>query len=94
MTPSPSRPRSAGPLVLAALAGAAHLVVRFFYASAGLIVPGPALLVLWAVWALLAWWLIVLARQRSWWTPVVPVAAVALLAGVITFGESVLGWTA
>ena len=55
-----------GALVLAALAGAGHLGVGWFY----------------------------LAGRRSWWTPVVPVLAAAVLLVTLVVGDTVLGWTA
>jgi hypothetical protein len=86
--------RSRGPLVVAVLAALLHLVVGYFYLAGGLVIPGYVLLPLWAVWVLLAWWLVSLARRRSWWTPLAPVAAAVLFLVVITVGEQVLGWTA
>ena len=72
---------------------AAHLVVGFFYLAAGLVVPGPWLFVLWAVWLLL----LVLAirrRQRPPWVLAIPVAAVVLLLVAVSLGERWLGWQA
>ena len=86
--------RSRGPLVVAVLAGALHLVVGFYYLAGGLVVPGYVLVPLWVVWLLLAWWLVTLARRNSWWTLLAPVAAAVLLVLVITVGEQVLGWQA
>jgi hypothetical protein len=84
--------RSAGPLVLAVLAGLAHLVVGYFYLAGGLVIPGYVLIPLWIVWLVLAAWLVRLALARSWWTPLVPVAAAALFALTLVVGGSVLGW--
>ena len=89
-----TRTRARGPLVVAALAGVLHLVVGYFYLAGGLVVPGYVLLPLWAVWVLLAWWLVSLARRSSWWTPLAPVAAAVLFLVVITVGGPVLGWQA
>jgi hypothetical protein len=86
--------RSRGPLVVAMLAALLHLVVGYFYLAGGLVIPGYVLLPLWAVRALLAWWLVSLARRNSWWTPLAPVAAAVLFLVVITVGEQVLGWQA
>jgi len=86
--------RSAGPLVLAVLAGIAHLVVGYFYLVGGLVIPGPVLIVLWLVWLVMATLLIRWALRRSWWTPAVPVAAAALLVLVLVVGDRVLGWQA
>ena len=89
-----TRTRSRGPLVVAVVAAVLHLVVGYFYLAGGLVVPGYVLLPLWVAWALLAWWLVSLARRNSWWTPLAPVAAAALFVVVLTVGEQVLGWQA
>ena len=94
MTSAPAQQRPVGPLVVAGLAGAAHLYVGFFYLAGGLVIPLPALIPLWIVWLVLAAWLIRLAIRRSWWTPAVPVIAAAVLVATAVFGENVLGWTA
>ena len=86
--------RSTGPLVLAGLAALAHLVMGYFYLAGGLVIPGYVLFPLWAVWLLLAWLLVRLAVRRSWWTPVVPMAAAALFVVVLVVGDRVLGWQA
>jgi len=86
--------RSTGPLLVAVLAGLAHLVVGYFYLAGGLVVPGYALIPLWLLWLVLAAVLVRLAVRRSWWTPAVPVAAAAVLVLVIVLGEQVFGWQA
>jgi len=86
--------RSAGPLVLACLAGFAHLVVGYFYLVGGLVIPGYVLVPLWVLWLVFATWLIRLALVRSWWTPVVPVTAAAVLALTLIVGGNLLGWQA
>ncbi|MGY1732506.1 hypothetical protein ACI798_13385 [Geodermatophilus sp. SYSU D01045] len=86
--------RGAGPPVLAGLAGLAHLVVGWFYLAGGLVVPGPVLVPLWLAWLAGAVALVRLAVRRSWWTPVVPVAAAVLFVAVLVVGERWLGWTA
>jgi hypothetical protein len=83
-----------GALVLAVLAGAAHLGVGWVYLAGGLVVPAPVLVPLWLVWIVLAVWLIRLAGRRSWWTPAVPVAAAAVFVLTVVIGGSLLGWTA
>jgi hypothetical protein len=85
--------RRRGPLVVAALAGLAHLVGGLFYLAGGLVVPGHVLIPLWIVWIVLAAVLVRLAMRDSWWTPAVPVGAMALFLVVITVGENALGWT-
>ncbi|MCV2487975.1 hypothetical protein OF117_01250 [Geodermatophilus sp. YIM 151500] len=84
--------RRGAPLALAVVSAVGHLVVGWFYAAGGLVIPGAWLFSLWAFWVLLAVLLVRLARRRSWWTPAVPLAAAAVFAGVLQFGERVLGW--
>ena len=86
--------RSTGPLLVAGLAGLAHLVVGYFYLAGGLVVPGYALIPLWVLWLVLAVVLVRLALRRSWWTPAVPVTAAAVLVLVLVLGEQVFGWQA
>ena len=93
MTSTPGQ-RPVGPLVVAGLAGAAHLVVGFYYLAGGLVVPGAVLFPLWALWLVLAAGLIRLALRRSWWTAAVPVVAAAVFVLVLVVGEQVFGWTA
>ncbi len=93
MTSAPVQHRPVGPLVLAALAGVAHLVVGFYYLAGGLVIPGAVLVPLWLFWIVLAVVLVRLALRRSWWTPAVPVAAAAVLVLTVVVGEQLLGWT-
>jgi hypothetical protein len=86
--------RSTGPLVVAVLAGIAHLVVGYFYLAGGLVIPGYVLIPLWIFWLVLAAWLIRLTIGRSWWTPAVPVVAAAVLVIVLVLGDQELGWQA
>jgi hypothetical protein len=86
--------RSTGPLLVAVLAGLAHLVVGYFYLAGGLVIPGYALIPLWLLWLVLAAVLLRLAVRRSWWTPAVPVVAAAVLVLVVVLGEQVFGWQA
>src|SRR4051812_1857275 len=79
--------RPTGPLVLAGLAGLAHLVVGYFYLAGGLVVPGAVLIPLWLLWLFLAVVLVRLAVRRSWWTPAVPIAAAAVFVLVLVVGE-------
>lgn len=77
----------------AAAGMALHLAVGTFYAAAGLVAPGWAVAVLWAVWLALA---AVLWRHRR--RPVValsvPFVAAAVWWAVVTAGDAFLGWTA
>jgi hypothetical protein len=93
MSSAPVQHRPVGPRVVAALAGAAHLGVGFYYLAGGLVVPGAVLVPLWLVWIALAVLLVRLARRRSWWTPAVPAAAAAVLVLTVVIGEQLLGWT-
>jgi hypothetical protein len=94
MTSPPVQRRPVGRLVVAGLAGAAHLVVGFYYLVGGLVIPGPVLVPLWILWFALAGWLVRLAARRSWWTPAVPVVAAAVLVLTVVIGDVVFGWTA
>ena len=94
MSSAPVQQRPVGPLVVAVLAGAAHLFVGFYYLAGGLIIPGAVLVPLWVVWIALAVWLVRLAIRRSWWTPVVPVLAAVILVLTAVIGEAAFGWTA
>lgn len=86
--------RNAGPAVVAVLAGAAHLVVGYFYLAGGLVIPGAVLIPLWLVWLVLAAVLVRLAIRRSWWTPAVPIAAAVLFVLVLLVGEQAFDWQA
>ena len=93
MTSTPVQRRPVGPLVLAGVAGAAHLGVGFYYLAGGLVVPGAVLYPLWALWLVLAAVLVRLALRRSWWTAAVPVVAALVLVLTVTIGEQAFGWT-
>ena len=86
--------RPTGPLVLAGVAGLAHLVVGYFYLAGGLVIPGAVLIPLWIVWLLLAVWLVRLAIRRSWWTPAPPVIAAVVFVLVLVVGEQAFDWQA
>jgi hypothetical protein len=86
--------RSSGPLLLAGLAGLAHLVVGYFYLAGGLVIPGPVLIPLWLLWLVLAVVLVRLAIRRSWWTPAVPVVAAVVFVLVLVVGEQAFDWQA
>ena len=86
--------RSTGPIVLAVLAGLAHLVVGYFYLVGGLVIPGYVLLPLWLLLLVLATLLVRWSLMRSWWTPAIPVAAAAVLVLTLVVGGNVLGWQA
>lgn len=84
--------RPTGPLILAVLAGLAHLVVGYFYLVGGLVIPGYVLFALWVLWLVFAAVLVRLAMRRSWWTPLVPLTAAALLVLLLVLGDQVFGW--
>ena len=94
MTSAPLQHSPVGPWIVGGLSGAAHLVVGFFYLVSGLAVPLYALVPLWIFWFALAVWLVRLALRRSWWTPIVPVIAAAVLFLTAAAGDAFLGWTA
>lgn len=73
---------------------AAHLVVGFFYLTAGLVTPAPWLVGLILVWVALLVVAILLLRRRPLLVLVVPVVALGLLIGGISLGKALLGWTA
>ncbi|HEX5534580.1 MAG TPA: hypothetical protein VFX33_12640 [Actinomycetales bacterium] len=87
------RQRPVGALIVAALAGTAHIVVGFFYLVSGLVAPWWAIVFLLGWWALLAAWLARAAWRGSWWTPLAPLVAVVTWFAVMTAGEQLLGWT-
>lgn len=72
---------------------ALHLVVGFFYISAGLVVPGPWLFALWALWAVMAA-VAVARRRRPLFVLATPFVAVALLLVAVSLGGRFLGWQA
>ena len=65
-----------------------------FTVGFGLLAPLWGIVAAWALWLLGAACLVVAARRRPLLAPVVPLANAGLLFGLVTFGESVLGWTA
>ena len=94
MRSAPVERAPVGPWIVATLAGAAHLVIGFFYAVSGLAIPLYALAPLWIFWVAAAFYLLKLAIRRSWWTPAVPVAAAVVLVVTAVLGDAFLGWTA
>ena len=94
MTSTPVQRSPVGPLIVAGLAGAAHLVVGYFSVLSGLAVPLYGLAPVWVLWVALAFWLEKLAIARSYWTPVVPVVAATALVVTVVLGSALFGWTA
>ena len=87
-------PRTVGRTVVAVLGLLLMLPVGYFYLTSGLVVPGPWLFVLWAMFLVLLVVAVLLARRRSWWVPAVPAAAFALWLLVLSLGGQLLGWQA
>ena len=79
---------------MAVLALVLMLPIGFFYLTSGLVVPGPWLFVLWALYLALVVLAVRLTRRRSWWVAAVPVGAALLWWGFLTAGEALFGWTA
>ena len=94
VTPTGDLQGGVAPLALAAVAAVAHTLVGGLYLVSGLVVPPYALILLLVWWVVLARFLWHLVRNRSWWTPVVPLAAAATWLAVLTAGGQILGWTA
>ena len=68
-----------------------HLVAGYFYLASGLVVPGPFLFVLWAVWITL----LVLAFQRRanlWWVVATPVVAALFWFAFVAGLGTLLDW--
>lgn len=90
----PSRRR---PLVtvagVVAVVGQLIVLVPFTVAS-GLVAPLGGVVALYVVWAAFAAGLYLLWRRHPVLTPLVPLANLGVLLGVITLGERVLGWSA
>ncbi len=71
-----------------------YLAAGFLYLGAGLLVPEPWYVFMWALW--IAGWVVTIRvfRTRRSWTAVVAVGAVALWYLVVGLGGLLLGWTA
>lgn len=68
-----------------------HLAAGYFYLASGLVVPGPYLFVLWAVWiALLA--LAIRRRANLWWVLATPVVAAAFWLAFVSGLGTLLDW--
>lgn len=82
------------PVVVGVVAGVAHLVPGFFILVSGLVAPAWAVLLMGLGWIALLVLLVRMVERRSWWTPVIPIATMALWYVVIMLGEDLLGWSA
>jgi hypothetical protein len=87
-------PRGTGATVLGIIGIVLYAATGILYLSAGLVVPGPWLFLLWAIWLAGLWLLVAVFRRRRSWTPLVAVLAVAFWWLYVTLGETLLGWTA
>ena len=80
---------------LAAVVGVAgHLVALVWFAASGLVAPAWAVVVLLAVWAVLAVALARLVRRRSGWSAAVPLIDAGFWLAFIEAGSALLDWTA
>ncbi len=71
-----------------------HLGVGYFYLAAGLVVPGPWLVVFLLVWVALLVLGIHLVRRAPLWAMLVPVVGLGFLIGGVSLGGALLGWSA
>ncbi|HKJ54544.1 MAG TPA: hypothetical protein VJ978_01025 [Nitriliruptoraceae bacterium] len=92
---SDDRSRPARSRTAIAIGVAMQIVVAVpFTAGFGLLAPLWGVVAAWALWLVAVAGLVVAARRRPLLAPVVPLANAGLLFALVTFGESVLGWTA
>jgi hypothetical protein len=83
------------PLIVIGIAVAMQVVVAVpFTVGLGLLAPVWAIVVGWALWLAAVGALVLVARHRPLFTPLVPLANAALLFAFVAVGESVLGWVA
>jgi hypothetical protein len=80
--------------IIGGLGLAVHVVMLYWYAASGLVVPAWALLALLVVWIVLLVVAIRLLRTRPALVPVAPVAAALIWLGVVSAGGAWFGWTA
>ena len=70
-----------------------YLVAGFFYLSSGLIVPGPWLIALWAIWIAGIYVVVMVFRHARAWTPLVAIGAVLIWWAYVSLGGALFGWT-
>jgi hypothetical protein len=80
--------------VLGVLGIVGYAATGLLYLASGLVVPGPWIVVLWAIWIAGLYLVVRLFRDARQWTPVVAVAAAVFWWLFVTVGEILLGWTA
>jgi hypothetical protein len=94
MQPQPA-PRAPGIAVaLFVIALAAHILIAFPMLALGLVAPLYAIVIFWAIWAIMLSVLIRVRRTRPLLTPLVPVATAVMVFGGVNLGGALLGWTA
>lgn len=74
-------------IAAAVIAAVGMLGVGFFYLASGLVAPIWAIVLLWLVWLVLAWYGLRLSRAGSYLVLAVPILAGAILFLVLTLGE-------
>jgi len=94
MSSKTSQPASVAANVLGIVGIVAYAATGILYLASGLIVPGPWIIVLWAIWIAGMYLVVTLFRQHRLWTPVIAVGAAALWWLFVTVGESLFGWSA
>lgn len=72
----------------------AHLVVGYFYLTAGLVTPVSWLVGFLLVWVVLLVVGVLLLRRHPLWVLMVPALALVLLVGGVSLGGALLGWNA
>jgi len=85
---------SIGPLIVGVIGMVLYVVVGWLYLGSGLVVDSPWYVLLWAVWIAGLFVLGRVFKRRPVWTPVVPVAALALWVAFVQLGSWLFGWTA
>ena len=70
-----------------------HLALLYWYVVSGLLAPGWAVLMLLVIWVALLVVAVRLRRRRPLLVPLVPLVGFLVWIGVITAGETWLGWT-
>jgi hypothetical protein len=91
---SPGDQPSPASRILGVLGVLAYLGIGYFYLASGLMVPGPWLFILWAVWLAGAGLVIVAFRRRPGMTIMVAAAAAVFWYVFVQLGSWLLGWTA
>ena len=87
-----ARPRLTGRTVVGWAGLGLHLLVGFPYLVSGLIVPHPAVELLWLLWAVFFAGALLLMRRRPVFVPLVPLAALGAWFAILAYGSSQLHW--